>query len=155
MKWKCKRNKPKPTMPRVCPRIRVAPDARSNSCSGQVMRLSQKPTSRASQYVRRYMSSIRHSVVSAASSMQWPPRSHTAIPVIRHQQSGSNTDMSSARKSTRLVGGGGHVPTFCRTTRTLQFVLQFAKFGYVIVCCLSVCRLWREHIVKTTEVRIT
>ena len=72
-------NSPKPTMPRVSPRMRAQPEAASFSCSGPVIFLPSL-TMLASQKVRRYKLRMRHSVESATSSTPYPGTLQTAMP---------------------------------------------------------------------------
>ena len=72
-------NSPKPTMPRVSPRMRAHPEAASFSCSGPVIFLPSL-TMLASQKVRRYKLRMRHSVESATSSTPYPGTLQTAMP---------------------------------------------------------------------------
>ena len=77
--YKKSQNSPKPTMPRVSPRMRAHPEAASFSCSGPVIFLPSL-TMLASQKVRRYKLRMRHSVESATSSTPYPGTLQTAMP---------------------------------------------------------------------------
>ena len=77
--YKKSHNSPKPTMPRVSPRMRAHPEAASFSCSGPVIFLPSL-TMLASQKVRRYKLRMRHSVESATSSTPYPGTLQTAMP---------------------------------------------------------------------------
>ena len=79
LSYKKSQNSPKPTMPRVSPRMRAHPEAASFSCSGPVIFLPSL-TMLASQKVRRYKLRMRHSVESATSSTPYPGTLQTAMP---------------------------------------------------------------------------